>query len=278
MKHSPTSPEDAVRWEVRENVARVYLSRPSRSNALDVAGWHALRDAFDAIDRHPDARVAVLQGEGAHFCAGIDLNVLARLRSQAKAEGDCDGRARESLARWILDLQGCVNAIERCRVPVIAAIHGVCFGGGVDIICACDLRVATRSARFCVKEVDLAVTADLGVLQRLPHLVGEGRARALALTAQEFDGAYAERIGLVTELFDAIDELRAGADHLAACLADKSPLAMRGTKQAALAARDEGVAAGLRQVAWWNAATLLSQDLNEAMTALHDKRPPQYPT
>lgn len=270
------SPVGSVRWDVREGVARVWLSRPARANALDVAGWHALRDAFEAIDSHPDARVAVLQGEGAHFCAGIDLSVLAGLRTQAGAESGCEGRDRESLARWILDLQDGVSAIERCRVPVIAAIHGVCYGGGVDIISACDLRIATRSARLCVKEVDLAVTADLGVLQRLPHLVGEGRARELALTARVFDGEHAERIGLVTEVFDSPEALRAGAERLAAELAGKSPLALRGTKRAALVARDEGVAAGLRQVAWANAATLLSSDLSEALSALCEQRSTHY--
>lgn len=264
----PGSPDtQAVRWDLRDGIARVWLNRSSRANALDVPGWHALRKAFADIDRHPEARVAVLQGEGAHFCAGIDLAVLLTLRSAADAESGCEGRDRESLARWILDLQDCVNAIERCRVPVIAAVHGVCFGGGVDIICACDLRIATRSARFCVKEVDLAVTADLGVLQRLPHLVGEGRARELALTAREFDGEQAERMGLVTEVFASPEALRRGAEQLATRLAGKPALALRGTKRAALAARDEGVAAGLRQVAWSNAATLLSQDLGAVLAA-----------
>lgn len=257
-----------VHWDLQNGVAQVWLNRAARANALDVAGWHELRDTFEAIDRHPEVRVAVLQGTGAHFCAGIDLRVLADLRSEACANGGCEGRDREALARWILDLQDCVNAIERCRVPVVAAVQGVCFGGGVDIICACDLRIATRSARFCVKEVDLAVTADLGVLQRLPHLVGEGRARELALTAREFDGAQAERMGLVTELFDTPETLHTGAAQLAKGLASKSALALRGTKRAALVARDEGVAAGLRQVAWSNAATLLSQDLSEALSNL----------
>lgn len=276
MSASVNGPGSSIRWDIQDGVARVWLNRPARANALDVAGWHSLRDAFEAINRHPDTRVAVLQGEGAHFCAGIDLSVLAGLRSQAGAASGCDGRDRESLARWILDLQDCVGAIERCQIPVIAAIQGVCYGGGVDIISACDLRISTRSARFCVKEVDLAVTADLGVLQRLPHLVGEGRARELALTARVFDGEHAERIGLVTEVFESPEALRDGADRLAADLASKSPLALRGTKRAALVTRDEGVAAGLRQVAWSNAATLLSRDLNEALSALHEQRSTNY--
>lgn len=276
MNTKPDTPHftDApVHWQIEDGVASVWLNRPARANALDESGWHALRDAFDAIDRHPEARVAVLQGVGTHFCAGIDLNLLATLRSQAGANSGCEGRDREALARWILDMQDCVNAIERCQVPVIAAIQGACLGGGMDIICACDLRVATRSARFCVKEVDLAVTADLGVLQRLPHLVGEGRARELALTAREFNGAQAERMGLVTEVFDSFEALRMGTDQLATHLAGKPALALRGIKRAALVARDEGVAAGLRQVAWANAATLFSQDLSDALKTVLTQAP-----
>lgn len=254
----------------------VALARPTRANALDVAGWHALRRAFDTLDEHASLQAAVLYGHGNHFCAGIDLSVLADLRGQCGANTGCEGRDRERLGRWIVDLQDCVNAIERCRVPVIAAVHGVCFGGGVDLACACDLRYSTRDARFCVKEVDLAVTADLGVLQRLPHIVGDGCARELAYTAREFDGAYAERIGLVSGAFDTQAELMTAVDALAEELAAKPALALQGTKQAMLYARNHGVAAGLRQVADWNATTLLSRDLAEAIAAQREHRKPRF--
>lgn len=268
--------DDPVRVEVRDSIATVVLNRPHRANALDVKGWHALRDAFDSIDDRAEVRVVVLRGEGAHFSAGIDLSVLMDLRAQSGADTGCDGRDREQLGRWIEDLQDCVNAIERCRVPVIAAIHGVCFGGGVDIICAADLRYATRDSRLCIKEIDLAVTADLGVLQRLPHLVGDGRARELVYTAKEFDGGHAERIGLVSSTYDSLTALLSGVATLADTLAAKSPVALRGTKRALLCGRDAGVVAGLRQVADWNAATLLSRDLTEALAAHRDKRSPVF--
>lgn len=267
-----------VRVDVQDGIATVVLNRPPRANALDVAGWHALRSAFAHIDARQDVRVAVLQGEGKHFCAGIDLSVLSDLRAQAGADTGCAGRDRESLGRWIEDLQDCVTAIERCRVPVIAAIQGVCYGGGVDIITACDLRYATRDARLCIKEIDLAVTADLGVLQRLPHLVGDGRARELVYTAREFDGAQAEHMGLVSATFDTPAALAAGVAQLAAELAAKPPLALRGTKRALLYTRDAGVAAGLRQVADWNSATLISDDLTEALAAQRERRTPTFRT
>ena len=261
---------------VQHGIATVTLNRPQRANALDVAGWHGLRDAFTQLDRRTDVRVAVLQGAGAHFCAGIDLSVLLNLRTQCDADTGCDGLDRERLCHWIEDLQNCVSAIERCRVPVIAAIQGVCYGGGVDIITACDMRYATHDARLCVKEIDLAVTADLGVLQRLPHLVGDGRARELVYTAREIDGAQAERIGLIGASYANAEALQASVAELARTLAGKSPLALRGTKRALLHARDAGVHAGLRQVAEWNAAALLSQDLTEALAAHREKRPPVY--
>ncbi|WP_028228621.1 crotonase/enoyl-CoA hydratase family protein [Paraburkholderia ferrariae] len=265
-----------VRVAVEDGVAWVTLARPERANALNVAGWHALRTVFDALDERPDVRVAVLNGEGAHFCAGIDLSVLADLYGNCGAGTGCAGRDRERLGRWIEDLQDCVSSIERCRVPVIAALHGVCFGGAMDIACACDLRYATRDARLCVKELDLAVTADLGVLQRLPQLVGDGRARELVYTAREFDGAHAEHIGLVSGLFETAGALMQAVRVLATELAAKPALALRGTKRAMLYARDHGVADGLRQVADWNAATLLSRDLAEAVAAQRERRTPRF--
>lgn len=257
----------AVRTEIRAHVAQITLVRPAKANALDVSGWHALRDAFRALDARDDVRVATLTGEGAHFCAGIDLAVLSDLRTHSRATTGSDVRNRDRLWRWIVELQACINAIEHCRMPVIAALHGVCYGGGVDIACACDLRYATRDARLCVKEVDMAVTADLGVLQRLPRLVGDGRARELALSAREFSGAEAERMGLVSGVFDSADELHQGVQAIAENLAAKPPLALQGTKRALLFARDASVALGLDQVADWNSVALLSQDVSEAMAA-----------
>lgn len=261
------TPAPAVRTEIRNRLAQVTLARPGKANALDVAGWHALRDAFLALDDRDDVHVATLTGEGAHFCAGIDLAVLKELRSHSGATTASDSRNRERLWRWIVELQACVNAIEHCRVPVIAALHGVCYGGGVDIACACDLRYATRDARLCVKEVDMAVTADLGVLQRLPRLAGDGRARELALSAREFSGDEADRMGLVSGVFDTVEELHRQVHAMAETLAAKPPQALHGTKRALLFARDARVADGLKQVADWNAAALLSPDVGEAMAA-----------
>lgn len=265
-----------VQLRVEAGVAVVTLARPERANALDVPGWHLLREVFATVDANAQVRAVVLQGEGPHFCAGIDLAVLEQLQSRSAPEGSCAAGQRAWLGRWIADLQDCVDAIERCRVPVIAALHGVCFGAGLDIASACDLRYATRSARLCVKEVDMAVTADLGVLQRLPHLVGYGRARELAYTAREFDGAHAAQIGLVEAVFETDEQLRQAVHQLAAQLAAKPQLALEGTKRALLYARDHGLRDGLRLVADWNAATLLSRDLGEALAARREQRSARF--
>jgi enoyl-CoA hydratase len=153
----------------------------------------------------------------------------------------------------------------------------VCIGAGLDMVAAADLRYASVDARFVLKEVDMGLTADVGVLQRLPRIVGEGITRELAYTGREVSGAEAAELRLVNRCFDTPEELRKHVSELARGLAAKSPLALRGTKHAITYARDHTVADGLEQVATWNAATLLSADLEEAVAAFKDKRPASYP-
>jgi enoyl-CoA hydratase len=264
-----------VELSVCDGIAQVRLNRPDRANALDRTLWSEVRAAFQAVDADPAARVAVLSGNGAHFCAGIDLGMLASLRD-AGGRGASVGRRGEALRRVILDLQDCLTWTERCRVPVLAAVHGVCVGAGLDLAVACDLRYATADARFVLKEVEMGVAADVGVLQRLPRIVGEGVTRELAYTGRPISGAEAAELRLVNRVFDTADELRKGVLEIAGEIAAKSPLAMRGTKQAITYGRDHSVADGLEQIATWNAATLLSADLDEAIAAFHEKRPARF--
>ncbi|MFO1315921.1 MAG: crotonase/enoyl-CoA hydratase family protein [Burkholderiales bacterium] len=255
-------------------VATIALNRPDRGNALDLPMWHELRAAMRWLDETPEARVGVVTGNGSHFTTGIDLSLLAAVRE--KIADPCDGRAREKLRQLILELQDVFTAIERCRKPVIAAIHGACIGGGVDLVTACDLRYCSADAVFCVKEVDVGMTADVGTLQRLPKLVGEGMARELAYTGRTVDGAEAQALRLVNRCFGTKSEMLAGVREIAAAIAAKSPLAIRGTKEMITYARDHPVADALNYVATWNAAMLLSVDLPEAMTAAREKRPPRF--
>jgi enoyl-CoA hydratase len=180
------------------------------------------------------------------------------------------------LRRLILDLQDTITSVERCRKPVIAAIHGACIGGGIDLITACDMRYCSAEARFSVKEIDVGMTADVGTLQRLPRLVGEGMARELAYTGRMFDAADAKDMGLVNRVFETPDALQAGVMEIANTIAAKSPLAIRGCKEMITYARDHSVADSLNHVATWNAAMLMSRDLVEAGAAAREKRLPVF--
>jgi enoyl-CoA hydratase/carnithine racemase len=266
----------ALQLEIGDGIATVAFDRPQKANALHRQLWNELRAAFVEIDGRRDVRVTVLRGNGVNFTAGIDLSLLVELQRDAVDPDGCAGRTRENLRRAILDLQDVVNTIERCRVPVLAAIHGACIGGGIDIACACDIRYCSADAKFSVKEIDLAITADLGTLQRLPKIVGDGIARELAYTARVFDGSEAQALGFVNRCFDSADALFEQARQIARTIASKSPLAVRGSKQALVHARDHSVAEGLEYVASWNAATLLSNDIDEAIAAAMRKRAPDY--
>lgn len=255
-------------------VAHVRLDRPKQANAMHRPLWDELHAVLRAADADPAVRVVVISGNGRHFCAGIDLDMLAELF--AVREQDCAGRAGEQLRRIILDLQDVFTAVERCRVPVIAAVHGACVGAGLDLAAACDLRYASADASFVLKEVDMGIAADVGVLQRLPRIVGEGVARELAYTCRPVDGREAATLRLVNGVYDDPEQLAAAVDELARGLAAKSPLALRGTKHAITYARDHSVADGLDQIATWNAATLLSTDLTESITAFTTRRAPKY--
>jgi enoyl-CoA hydratase len=195
---------------------------------------------------------------------------------QTAVADDCGAHSREKLRALVLDLQDTVTAVERCRKPVIAEIHGACVGGGIDLITACDLRYCSQDAYFSIKEIDVGMTADVGTLQRLPKIVGEALTRELAYTGRNVKGEEAQEIRLVNRCYATREELAAGVAAIAASIAAKSPLAVRGCKEMITYARDHSVADGLNYIATWNAAMLLSQDLDEALAAGREKRPPVF--
>ncbi|MBL0141983.1 MAG: crotonase/enoyl-CoA hydratase family protein [Betaproteobacteria bacterium] len=257
-----------------EAVATVTLNRPDKANAMEEAMWHELREAMRWADATPGVRVVIVKGAGKHFTAGIDLAMLAGIGAHIRDEDEA--RGREKLRRLILDLQDTITSIERCRKPVIAAVHGACIGGGIDLITACDMRYCSADARFSVKEIDVGMAADVGTLQRLPRLVGEGMARELVYTGRTFEADEAREIGLVNRVFANPEALDAGVMEIAGSIAAKSPLAIRGCKEMLNYSRDHSVADGLNYVATWNAAMLLSKDLAEAGAAARERRPPLF--
>ncbi|KAE9589318.1 hypothetical protein Lal_00000302 [Lupinus albus] len=246
----------------------LYLNNPKQRNALTRDFFSEFPKALHALDHNPDVTVIILSAIGDHFCSGIELSSLSSTAT--------DAPSGESLRRNILAMQDSITALERCRKPVIASIHGACIGGAIDIITACDIRYCTKDAFFSVKEVDLALAADLGSLQRLPTIVGFGNAMELALTARRFSGLEAKELSLVSRAFDSKDELHEAVWNVALEIAAKSPLAVVGTKTVLLKSRDLTVDQGLDYVATMNSARLFSSDLTEAVAAHIQKRKPVY--
>lgn len=189
-------------------VIYLYLNRPSQRNALSREFFTEFPKALSSLDQNPNVNVIVFSGTGDHFCSGIDLKTLSSVTDHSTSTDR--GRFSEKFRRDIRFLQDAVTAIERCRKPVIASIRGACIGGGVDIVTACDIRFCSKDAFFSVKEVDLAITADLGTLQRLPAIVGYGNAMELALTGRRFWGLEAKELGLVSRVFGSSYELDQG--------------------------------------------------------------------
>ena len=269
----------AVRCDRESKIAVVSLNRPRYLNAINAQMWREIPVVFDALSEDEDVNAIVLTGEGKHFCAGIDVSSKESLfETLGDVENERDlGRRNEYLLRHIKRLQASVSSVERCRKPVVCMIKGACVGGGLDIAAACDVRMCDRTAFFSVKEVELGIVADIGSLQRLPSIVGQGRATELALTARTVKSDEAEKIGLVSKCCGDAEELERACVEVAKRMASLSPLAIQGTKRSLLNSRDsESVEKGLEYVALKNAAQLISDDLKESMNARFEKRKPVY--
>ena len=260
--------------DIEDHLATVSFNRPDKANSLHEKAWEEMPQIFAELHDDPEVRVIILKGEGKHFCAGIDLSTLMNL--QRFNTISCEGRKREALRKFIFKLQASITAIEDCRKPVLAAIHGACVGGAVDIIAACDMRYCSRDAYFAIKEIDLGLVADIGTLQRLPKIVPAGIVAELAYTGRRMEGAEAGTIGLCNTVYEDREQLYSGVRALAKTIASKSPLCIRGTKEILLYTRDHTVAESLNYMTAWNASMLFSNDLMEAFAANMEKREPKF--
>jgi enoyl-CoA hydratase len=267
---------EVLTLEVDGHVATLWLDRPEKRNALGPAFWADLPRAMAAIGADPDLRAVVIAAKGPHFSVGLDLVAMAGLTGGATGK---DGKPQSGAARAratrasVLELQASVTAVADCPLPVIAAIHGYCIGGGVDLAAACDIRLASADALLSVREAKVAIVADLGSLQRLPHIIGKGHVAELAFTGKDITAERAKEIGLVNQVSADAEAVLADARALADEIAANSPLAVQGTKAVLAAGEGKSVAEGLDFVAAWNAGFLASDDLVEAMTAFMEKRP-----
>lgn len=234
-----------------------------------------LREVFQEIQRDDTFRVVVLQGAEKAFSFGLDLpTTMKKYGNLFTGEGQAGPRSE--LLALIRELQSGVNAVAECPVPVIAAIHGWCIGGGLDLISACDIRLASRDAVFSLRETRIAIVADLGSLQRLPHIIGKGHTRQLAFTGEDIDAERAAAIGLVNRVFEGAEAVRQGALEMATAIAANPPLTVRGIKNVLNYCEDKSTTDGLAYVAAWNAAFLASEDLIEALAAFLEKRDPDF--
>ena len=245
-----------MKTSITNHVATLTFGAPERANSLNEADWDAMKTAFEAVDADDDVHVVILAGEGKHFCAGMDLAVLGSLQSRLAPTPE-ETKAR--LVAFIEGIQATITAIERCRKPVIAAVHGGCIGGGVDIVTACDMRYCTEDAYFTVKEVDLGIVADIGTLQRLPHILQPGLVAELAFTGRKLFGPEARSVGMVNRTFPDRDALIVGATKIAAAIAAKPTKVVQGIKNNLLYKREHGTEDSLKYVARYSAGLLLGE-------------------
>lgn len=258
-------------------VYSVELNRPKKMNALNKEIWTEMGDVFTRLDTDPDCRVVVLSGAGRMFSSGIDLGDLTQLASIVYSEEDV-GRKAMSMFTMVRHLQSLITTVEKCKKPVIGAIHNACVGAGVDLITTTDIRLCTQDAWFCVKEVDMGLAADVGTLQRLPKVIGsQSVVSDLCLTARRMKAEEAEKVGLVSTVFPGKEEMMEAALHMAADIASKSPVAVQGTKVNLVYSREHTVEEGLERVASYNMVMLQSEDVMKSALAAMDKDSDEKP-
>lgn len=255
-----------------DHVLHVQLNRPQVRNALAASTITDITNCFKLIDKDTHFRSVVLSGSGKMFCAGIDVNSLLQLGQETAASDPA--RRAQKMYEVIPFFQEPIIAVNECKKPVIAAVHGACIGGGIDIISACDIRFVAAETYFSVREVDLGLAADMGTLQYLPKIIGnDGLMREMVLTARNFDTSEAKDMGLVNKVLPDLASLIDHAVKVATLIASKSPIAVQGSKVNLNFSRDNSVRDGLRFMAAWNSSMLQSEDLPQAAMAVATKSP-----
>ncbi|MBD3584138.1 crotonase/enoyl-CoA hydratase family protein [Salinimonas sp. HHU 13199] len=255
------------------HLAFITLDRPAALNSMNAAFWREFPGAVRDIDEKGEARALIINAAGKHFCAGMDLAVFKAMGQSFRGD---PARRAEQMRRKVLFLQDAFNALEDIRIPVLAAVQGAAIGGAVDLLCACDMRYCTTDAYFSVKETQLAMTADLGTLQRLPRLIPMGLAKELAYTGRDLTSSQALQAGFVNNVYDDRDALMEGVTQIAQDIASQSPMAVAGTKKMINYAADHSVADSLNFMATWQAGMFQMEDVQTAMQARQNKQTPQY--
>ena len=264
--------------ETKDDIAHIRMIRPDKANSMIPEFWDELPQIVNQLSEGNDARAIVLSAEGRHFCSGMDLSVFADNNDVSVQSNEKHiSRQRASFRTTALQLQRTFSCLEESRLPVLSAIQGACIGGGIDMVSATDLRYATKDAFFCIQEINIGMTADVGTLQRMPKLVPEGVVRELAYTGRNMSASEAKERGFVNEIYEDQDAMDDAVLEIAKEIASKSPMAIWGTKQTLNYGRDHSVADGLEYIATWNAAMFDPDDMAEAFMAQTENREADFP-
>ena len=259
--------------DIENHIANLVLSRPNELNTMSRDFWVELGDVLEEINRDSEVRVVVMSSTGKHFCAGMDLNAFSNGVDNIPDEKKPDHtRIGEAVYRVAKELQEYISTLEKIRVPVIAAIHGGCIGGAVDLVTACDIRLASDDAFFCIQEINIGMAADVGTLQRLPKIIPDSKMREMAYTGRRMYAEEAKETGLVSDTYKSQEDMLKAANSLAKEIASKSPVAIYGLKAVMNYSRDHSVSESLEYNALWSGAMLSQKDMTEAMTANIEKR------
>ncbi len=263
--------------EIEAGVAHIQLKRPEAMNTMTRPFWNELPAIVKDIDDNARARCIVISSTGRHFSAGMDLSVFTDDEGVTVRNEADRWVAAESFRRFVHHLQDTFSCLDKARMPVIVAIQGGCIGGAVDFISACDIRYATTDAFFSIQEINIGMTADVGTFPRLCKLIPEGWVRELAYAGRRLPAQRARDIGLVNEVFDTHEEVVAHALATAREIAEKSPLAVAGSKVMINYARDHTIADGLDYIATWQTGMFSGPHMAEAFAAKAQKRDAVYP-
>ncbi|HEY0105373.1 MAG TPA: enoyl-CoA hydratase-related protein [Rhizomicrobium sp.] len=266
--------------EIADHIAHIQLKRGAELNTMVPEFWTELPAIVKDIDDNAKARVIVISSTGKHFSGGMDLSVFTAGGSVGTAAAKSPrekGRVRAGLRLSVLDIQDSFNCLEKARVPVLIAIQGGCVGGAVDMASACDCRYATEDAFFVIQEINIGMTADVGTFPRLCKLMPEGMVRELAYAGRRLPAQKAAQLGLVNAVFATQAQMLEHVMGLARDIAEKSPLAVYGSKVMINYARDHTTADGLDYIATWQAGMYHPEaDMMEAFTAKAEKRPGRF--
>lgn len=278
--NEPTEKYQCFDVSIDNNVAHIQLKRGKVFNTMIREFWYELPEIIHDIENNSRARAIVISSTGKHFCAGMDLSVFSGIGENKNAAGLSNPNRslaeRLKMFQTLPALQHTFNCLDECRIPVLMAVQGACIGGAVDFSSAVDMRYCTKDAFFCIQEINIGMTADVGTFPRLPHLMPQGLVRELAYTGRRLKAEEALRVGFVNAVFDTQAEMLSQVFALAKTIAEKSPLAVWGSKEMINYARDHTIADGLKHITVWQAGMFSPAEMKESFTAQAEKRAAKF--